>query len=64
MAMAWRPYFERLVEIDSAEERANFMRGVTGFPAPNFKTTAAFAVAGLLIGWGSRNPYLRDDKKK
>lgn len=51
--MAWKPWYERLVDIDSAEERTEFVRGVFGGPKPiSAKNAATMLSTSLLIGWG------------
>jgi len=49
--MTWRPPFERMVEMDSPEERADYARSLTGLPAPNMNRLATSAAIGLGIGW-------------
>lgn len=51
--MAWKPWYERMAEIDSAEEREEFIRGVFG-PAQSTSTAAkaGAVLGGLLVGWG------------
>lgn len=60
--MAWRPWYERMAEIDSAEERADFIRGVFGPPSPSTSKKAGMALTALLAGWGVRQ--LKSQKKK
>jgi hypothetical protein len=50
--MAWKPWYERVVEMHSAEEREEFLRGVVGYPTPRPGKVAGLALSGLLIGWG------------
>lgn len=50
--MAWKPWYERVVEIDSAHEREEFLRGVVGYSKANKGKVAGLALSGLLIGWG------------
>lgn len=50
--MAWKPWYERMAEIDSAEERADFIRGVFGPPPMSGKQAAGMALTALLVGWG------------
>lgn len=50
--MAWKPWYERMAEIDSAEERADFIRGVFGPPPLSGKQAAGMALSALLVGWG------------
>lgn len=51
-AMAWKPVYERLVEIDSAHESDEFLRGVYGFSGRRPGKVAGLALSGLLVGWG------------
>lgn len=50
--MAWKPWWDQLAEIHSANEREEFIRGVAGFPGPRPGKVAGLALSGLLIGWG------------
>lgn len=51
--MAWKPWYERAAEIDSAEERVEFLKGVFG---PSKTTSgaglAAVTITSFLAGWG------------
>jgi hypothetical protein len=51
--MAWKPWYERLAEIESAQEREEFLRGVLG-PSQTKSTAqkAGAVLGGLLLGWG------------
>ena len=52
--MAWKPWYERMAEIESAEERAEFARGVFNAPKPMSGTqVAGMALTALMVGWGS-----------
>lgn len=51
--MAWKPWFERAAEIESAQEREEFIRGALyGQPTNNGLRTAGSVLTGLLIGYG------------
>ena len=54
--MAWMPWYERMVEMDTAEEREEFIKGVFGGPqhakGPNALQTAGMVTAAAMIGWG------------
>jgi len=51
--MVWKPWYESLVEIDSAEERTKFVQGVFGGPKPMSSGQAASMVStAALIGFG------------
>jgi hypothetical protein len=59
--MAWQPWWDRMAEMHSAQEREEFMKGVAGFPGPRPGKIAGLALSGLLIGWGLSG--LGKDKK-
>lgn len=59
--MAWRPWYERMAEIDSAEERADFIRGVFGPPPMKASRAAGMALSALMVGWGVTQ--LKNQKK-
>lgn len=49
--MAWKPWYERMVEMDSAEERSEFVRGVFGAPKPmTGRQAAGMALSALMAG--------------
>lgn len=49
--MAWKPWYERMVDMDSAEEREEFLRGVFGGPKPlTSKQTTGIALSALMAG--------------
>lgn len=61
--MAWKPWYERMVEIDSAQEREEFVRGVFNAPKPmTGKQAAGMALTALMVGWGTYT--LTKGKKK
>lgn len=51
--MAWKPWYERATEMDSEEERVEFIKGVFG---PRKTTSgpgaAATFITSFLAGWG------------
>lgn len=49
--MAYKPWYERIVEIDSAEEREEFLRGVFGGGLHKQKSNVGPALASLLAGF-------------
>lgn len=52
--MAWKPWYERMADMDSAEEREEFLKGVFG-PAPmKGSQVANMALTTLLVGYGVR----------
>lgn len=52
--MAWKPWYERMADLDSAEERDEFIRGVFGGPKPiGGKQVAGMALTALMVGWGT-----------
>ena len=63
--MAWKPWYERMAEIDSAQEREEFMRGVFG---PQNTTsgpaTAAATITAFLAGWGVGSAAAKSIKKR
>ena len=50
--MAWMPWYERMAEMDSAEEREEYLRGVFGPPPLQGKQVAGMALTALMTGWG------------
>lgn len=51
--MAWKPWYERMAEIDSAEARAEFAAGVFGAPTPKSMTpsqAAGMALVAIMSG--------------
>ena len=61
--MAWKPWAERLAEMDSQEERNAFLRGIYG-PLPlTERRLAGMALTAALAGWGiARNLKKARDK--
>lgn len=59
--MAWKPWYERMAEIESAEERYEFTKGVFGF-APTRKRDTTSALVALMAGFGIG--YLSGGRKK
>jgi len=58
----YKPWYERLVELDSTHEREEFLAGVFGMdPAEKRKAKATFAT--LLIGGYMVNRALKGKKK-
>jgi len=51
--MAWKPWYDRMAEMDSAEEREEFLKGVFGPPPIKGKQAAGIVMTGLLAGWGA-----------
>lgn len=51
--MAWKPWYERMAEMDSAEEREEFLKGVFGPPPITGKKAAGMALTALMVGWGT-----------
>ena len=60
--MAWKPWWERMADFDSAQERDAFLRGVFGPPPMTEKQVALMAVTALAAGVGTRQ-ILRAIKK-
>jgi hypothetical protein len=66
--MAWKPWYQRVAEFDSAEERTEFLKGVFG---PGKTTSgpgiAAVTITSFLAGWGVgsviRDAAAKKDKK-
>ncbi len=50
--MAWKPWYERMAEIESAQEREEFMRGVFNMGGRSTKSNTGPALLGLLAGFG------------
>lgn len=51
--MAFTPWYIRAAEIQSAEERTEFIKGVFGMPTQGSPATrAAAGIAGLVLGYG------------
>lgn len=53
--MAWKPWYERMVEIDSAQERDEFVRGVFSVGGglnggPKKQSAAGLALTALMAG--------------
>lgn len=61
--MAWKPWYVRAAEMDSAEERVEFIQGVFG---PRSTTSgpgsAATFITSFLAGWGIAGA-IKDRKK-
>jgi hypothetical protein len=54
--MAWKPWAERVAEMDSLEERNAFLRGIFGPPPLTERKLAGMALTAALAGWAvSRN---------
>lgn len=50
--MAWKPWHQRVQELDTEAERVEFLRGVFGPPGNlNPKATAVATISGFLAGW-------------
>jgi hypothetical protein len=61
--MAWKPWFEKVAEIDAAEDREAFIRGYFGGPKPmTGKQAAGAALIAVLAGW-SVNKAIKGNKK-
>lgn len=58
--MAWKPWYERMADMDTAEERDEFLRGVFGPPPMTAKRAAGMAMTALLAGWSVRQFTKRD----
>jgi hypothetical protein len=50
--MAWKPWYERMADFDSAQERDDFIRGVFGPPPLSNKQAAGMVLTAVLAGWG------------
>ena len=48
--MAWKPWYERLAEMDSTSEQQEFMRGVFGFRPKDKQPIIAGLIAGDVGG--------------
>lgn len=57
--MAWRPWYERMAEMDSADEREEFLKGVFAPKPLGGKQAAGLAMIALLGGYG----FSKDKKK-
>lgn len=51
--MAWKPWYDRAAEMDSADEQEEFLKGIFSSPAPSAGQTAGLAMIALLSGWGA-----------
>lgn len=51
--MAWKPWYERMADFDSAQEREQFLEGVFGPPPLKNSQIAGMALTALLAGWGT-----------
>lgn len=60
--MAWMPWYERMAEMDSAQEREEYLRGVFGPPPLKAKQVAGMALTALMADWGIRKAIGRDKK--
>ena len=62
--MAWKPWYVQAAEINSAEERTEFIRGVFG-PAKTTSGagTAAVTIASFLAGWNIGSHIAKKTKK-
>ena len=56
--MAWKPWYERVAEMDSAREQEQFIKGVFGDPNPaSGKKLAGMAAMTLIVGaWALKKP--------
>ena len=52
--MAWKPWYERMADFDSAQEREEFLKGVFGPPQLKNSQVAGMAFTALLAGWGAQ----------
>jgi hypothetical protein len=50
LAMAYRPWYEKMADIDSANEREEFIRGVFGFRPREKQPIVAALIAGYIGG--------------
>lgn len=59
--MAWKPWYDRVAEMDSAQEREEFIKGVFGTPSPvSGKKLAGMAAMTLIVGaWAVKKPKRR-----
>jgi len=48
--MAYRPWYEKMADIDSANEREEFIRGVFGFRPREKQPIVAALIAGYIGG--------------
>lgn len=66
--MAFKPWYIRAAEIQSAEERTEFIKGVFGVPTQGSPAgRAAAGIAGLVLGYGlgsSVSKAIRDKKRR
>lgn len=63
--MAWKPWYERFAELDSVEERDQFLKGVFAAPKPPSGTQVAGTVlTALLAGWGVNKVITSAKKRK
>jgi hypothetical protein len=60
--MAYKPWYVRAAEIDSADERDEFIRGVFG-PAKSSPAAAALTLASFVAGWGLGSSIAKKRKK-
>jgi truncated hemoglobin YjbI len=61
--MAWKPFYERAAEIESAAEQEAFLRGVLGGPKPlTPKQAAGAALIAVLAGW-TVNSVIKGSKR-
>ena len=51
--MAWMPWYERMAEMDSAQEREEYLRGVFGPPPLKGRQVAGIALTAVMAGWGA-----------
>ena len=58
--MAWKPWYERLAEMNGKEEAEEFMRGVFGFRPKNTQPI----VTGLIAGYVGGKVAAKAKKKK
>jgi hypothetical protein len=63
--MAWKPWYERVADFDSSQERVEFLKGVFG-PAKTTSgpATAAATITAFLAGWGIVSAATRGKKQR
>lgn len=63
--MAWKPWYMRVSEFDSSEERTEFIKGVFG---PGHTTSgpaaAAATITSFLAGWSIGSAAVKTVKKR
>jgi hypothetical protein len=53
--MVWKPWYERMADYDSAEEREEYLKGVFGPPPLKGTQVAGMALTALMANWGVSN---------